>query len=69
MSMESRVCLKCQKDFDSKGPGNRICPKCKRTNDYEPTSRANSETTKIVTAVAGYSVGFDGRVTRKPMAR
>lgn len=32
----SRVCLKCQKPFNSKGIGNRICPKCSAINakDY-----------------------------------
>ena len=28
-----RVCLKCQREFFSSGPGNRICKKCTRIND------------------------------------
>lgn len=28
----NRVCLKCGKDFPSKGPGNRICKECARVN-------------------------------------
>ena len=27
-----RVCLKCDKKFRSKGPGNRICGECSRIN-------------------------------------
>ena len=27
-----RVCLKCQREFFSSGPGNRICKKCNREN-------------------------------------
>lgn len=27
-----RACLKCDKTFDSSGPGNRICPPCQRSN-------------------------------------
>jgi hypothetical protein len=27
-----RVCLKCQQEFFSTGPGNRICKKCNREN-------------------------------------
>lgn len=28
-----RICLKCNKSFDSKGPWNRICYECTRKND------------------------------------
>ncbi|TWU43994.1 hypothetical protein Q31b_15280 [Novipirellula aureliae] len=28
----NRVCLKCDKKFDSQGPGNRICRKCHKLN-------------------------------------
>ena len=28
-----RMCLKCQKNFISTGPGNRICPNCQRMNE------------------------------------
>ncbi len=27
-----RVCLRCNTTFPSKGPGNRICPKCSKVN-------------------------------------
>jgi len=27
-----RVCLKCRKEFDSKGPANRLCANCNRDN-------------------------------------
>ena len=27
-----RICLKCSKRFRSLGPGNRICPVCKKIN-------------------------------------
>lgn len=30
--VRNRVCLKCDKTFLSRGPGNRICPKCHRLN-------------------------------------
>ena len=29
-----RKCLSCGDKFDSFGPGNRICPKCKDTKNY-----------------------------------
>lgn len=34
-----RVCLRCNKKFNSEGPSNRICPKCIRNNQgvYERT--------------------------------
>ncbi len=28
-----RNCLKCGKRFDSRGPGNRICRKCRKINN------------------------------------
>ncbi len=31
-NLTKRVCLKCGKDFPSKGPGNRICRVCARIN-------------------------------------
>lgn len=30
----SRTCLKCGKEFDSKGPGNRICKRCAYDNRH-----------------------------------
>ena len=33
---KKRTCLKCNKPFDSTGPGNRICPPCRRMNDRIP---------------------------------
>jgi protein-arginine kinase activator protein McsA len=30
--MQQRTCLKCQKHFNSFGPGNRICAKCTQSN-------------------------------------
>jgi len=29
-----RMCLKCSKEFKSKGAGNRICEKCNTDNKY-----------------------------------
>lgn len=34
-----RVCLKCQKEFYSAGPWNRICPKCTSINHQQHVSR------------------------------
>lgn len=36
MTRKQRVCLKCNQPFDSTGPGNRICRKCRRINDQLP---------------------------------
>jgi len=33
LQMKKRTCLKCNQLFDSEGPGNRICPSCRRIND------------------------------------
>ena len=30
--LKLRVCLKCDKQFNSNGPGNRICGKCQKIN-------------------------------------
>lgn len=32
MEKKKRTCLKCNKLFDSKGPGNRICKRCSEIN-------------------------------------
>lgn len=29
---KKRICLRCNKKFNSTGPGNRICPKCSQHN-------------------------------------
>jgi hypothetical protein len=34
--MMERKCLKCDKMFDSSGPGNRICGICQDKNNKEP---------------------------------
>jgi len=31
-----RTCLKCNRLFDSAGPGNRICRRCQQVNDRLP---------------------------------
>lgn len=36
MSRKKRTCLKCQRLFDSRGPGNRICSRCQEINDRLP---------------------------------
>lgn len=36
MTRKKRTCLKCDKLFDSSGPGNRICRRCQRINDRLP---------------------------------
>ncbi len=36
MEAKKRTCLKCNKLFDSTGPGNRICPRCRQSNDRLP---------------------------------
>lgn len=33
LSRVLRTCLGCPKEFLSNGPGNRMCPRCKRKND------------------------------------
>lgn len=44
--MTPRTCLKCNKFFNSSGPGNRICPDCtKHTKKYRlMTIRPNPHT-------------------------
>lgn len=32
MTRKPRTCLKCDRTFDSDGPGHRICPRCAKTN-------------------------------------
>ncbi len=32
LGYKERKCLKCQADFNSSGPGNRICPACTNAN-------------------------------------
>lgn len=41
-----RTCLKCDKSFGSRGPGNRICPKCTDHNADAKVSRTNVEQQK-----------------------
>ena len=36
MQAKKRTCLKCNKLFDSTGPGNRICKRCRQINDRLP---------------------------------
>lgn len=36
MEATKRTCLKCNKLFDSEGPGNRICPRCRQVNARLP---------------------------------
>ena len=36
MQVKKRTCLKCNKPFDSKGPGNRICRPCQQINARLP---------------------------------
>ena len=36
---ELRKCLKCQGDFSSTGPGNRICRRCTYINNQQCASR------------------------------
>lgn len=38
MEAKKRTCLKCNKHFDSTGPGNRICRPCRQINDRLPIS-------------------------------
>jgi hypothetical protein len=33
LQIKKRTCLKCNHLFDSEGPGNRICPACRRINN------------------------------------
>jgi len=39
-----RKCLKCDKDFDSKGSYNRICPTCSEVNAKVRDSRRSAST-------------------------
>jgi hypothetical protein len=32
---QRRTCLRCDKTFPSDGPGNRICPACRRVLDAQ----------------------------------
>ncbi len=36
MQRKLRTCLKCNRQFDSEGPGNRICERCRRINARLP---------------------------------
>lgn len=36
MEMKKRTCLKCNRLFDSEGPGNRICKRCRQLNARLP---------------------------------
>jgi hypothetical protein len=36
MQMKKRTCLKCGQTFDSEGPANRICRRCRQINDRLP---------------------------------
>lgn len=36
MEKKKRTCLKCNRLFDSAGPGNRICRRCQQINDRLP---------------------------------
>ena len=38
---EVRTCLKCNRDFYSYGPHNRICPKCRSSKDSYQTGVPN----------------------------
>jgi len=69
--VKDRVCLKCDELFLSNGPGFRICPRCKRTNDYIPKTRAElTENTYDIHAIGGYFVDkTTGRVTRKNVGK
>lgn len=35
-----RTCLRCGEEFDSTGPGNRICPYCKLLNEKDSKKTA-----------------------------
>ncbi len=37
-----RVCLSCEKKFNSSGPGNRICAPCKHKQTPGPIGHTNS---------------------------
>lgn len=37
--LKKRVCLRCNKKFDSTGPGNRICRECHKQETRGPSIR------------------------------
>jgi hypothetical protein len=39
---KSRKCLSCSSDFQSSGPGNRICPRCKSSEAFHSSPDAFS---------------------------
>jgi hypothetical protein len=39
--IKMRVCLKCSNEFESCGPGNRLCVKCGRENKSVRTSKSH----------------------------
>jgi hypothetical protein len=39
MSIKQRTCLKCNKLFESAGPGNRICRRCAKINARLPITK------------------------------
>jgi tRNA(Ile2) C34 agmatinyltransferase TiaS len=42
VSIKQRKCLLCQRVFESKGVGNRICRRCKDTTDYRDIAFAET---------------------------
>jgi hypothetical protein len=42
-----RTCLKCSDEFNSTGPGNRLCAKCQETNKSVRHARPLSPVSRI----------------------
>lgn len=50
MKFQDRRCLRCQEEFPSRGPGNRICLKCSDKNRkvYVPLETPREEGRKAI---------------------
>lgn len=54
-----RICLKCDKEFQSTGPGNRICPGCSHTQSSSPRCESQGSSMQAKSGKSGERVeGF-----------
>ncbi len=56
MEMKKRKCLKCNRLFDSAGPGNRICRPCRQINDRLPITEAEMQKQRGAKRHNGYLI-------------
>jgi len=44
---KSRRCLKCNAEFESEGPHNRICPRCKTQSAWKNNGSINQQPARL----------------------